>query len=50
MRMSIHSRARSDEPMVRMGWWMRPGPSGLRDLEATAFAEDQVDRSVRARS
>jgi len=41
-RETIRSRAFSAFSIVRMQWWMRPGPSVPRDLEAAAFAEQNV--------
>ena len=39
------SSAASAAPMVRMQWWMRPGPqTALRDFEAAPFAEQQIFR------
>ena len=42
-RLTIRSSARSAWPIERMQWWMRPGSEAhLRDLEAAAFAEQDV--------
>jgi hypothetical protein len=43
----MSSNARSIWPSQRMTWWMRPGPSRLRDAEAVASSPSVFSTGTR---